>query len=72
MDDLRAQFPVLERLAYLNAGSNGPVPRAALDAVHESLRHRAVRARVQVREALEDGELGAQVVHGGRILGSGP
>jgi L-cysteine/cystine lyase len=28
----RAQFPVLERLAYLNAGTEGPVPRAAADA----------------------------------------
>ncbi|HZV75357.1 MAG TPA: aminotransferase class V-fold PLP-dependent enzyme [Conexibacter sp.] len=26
---LRAQFPVLEQVAYLNAGTNGPVPRAA-------------------------------------------
>jgi len=30
---LRAQFPVLERVAYLNAGTDGPVPRAAHDAV---------------------------------------
>jgi len=30
---LRAQFPILERVAYLNAGTDGPVPRAALDAV---------------------------------------
>ncbi len=45
MDDLRAQFPVLERLAYLNAGSNGPVPQAALDAVDESLRWQATEGR---------------------------
>lgn len=45
MDDLRAQFPVLERLAYLNAGSNGPVPQAALDAVSESLRWQAAEGR---------------------------
>jgi selenocysteine lyase/cysteine desulfurase len=30
----RAQFPVLERLSYLNAGTEGPVPRAAAEAVH--------------------------------------
>lgn len=30
---LRAQFPVLERLAYLNAGTEGPVPAAAAEAV---------------------------------------
>ncbi len=29
---LRSQFPVLERLAYLNAGTAGPVPQAALEA----------------------------------------
>jgi L-cysteine/cystine lyase len=45
VDDLRAQFPVLERLAYLNAGSNGPVPQAALDAVSESLRWQAAEGR---------------------------
>jgi L-cysteine/cystine lyase len=45
VDDLRAQFPVLERLAYLNAGSNGPVPQAALDAVSESLRWQATEGR---------------------------
>jgi L-cysteine/cystine lyase len=28
----RAQFPVLDRLAYLNAGTEGPVPRAAAEA----------------------------------------
>jgi L-cysteine/cystine lyase len=45
VDDLRAQFPVLERLAYLNAGSNGPVPQPALDAVGESLRAQATEGR---------------------------
>ena len=28
----RAQFPVLDRLVYLNAGTEGPVPRAAAEA----------------------------------------
>jgi L-cysteine/cystine lyase len=31
----RAQFPVLERLAYLNAGTEGPLSRRAADAAHE-------------------------------------
>ncbi|MDX6480787.1 MAG: L-cysteine/cystine lyase [Gaiellaceae bacterium] len=31
-EEARAQFPVLERHAYLNAGSNGPLPRAAVEA----------------------------------------
>jgi L-cysteine/cystine lyase len=30
----RAQFPVLERLSYLNSGTEGPVPRAAAEVVH--------------------------------------
>jgi len=32
---LRAQFPVLEGVAYLNAGTCGPLPRAAADAQDE-------------------------------------
>jgi len=35
--DLRSAFPVLERVAYLNTGSVGPVPTAAMDAVREEL-----------------------------------
>ena len=27
---LRSEFPVLERLAYLNAGTDGPLPAAAV------------------------------------------
>ena len=34
---LRAQFPILERVAYLNAGTDGPVPRAAQEAVAREL-----------------------------------
>jgi hypothetical protein len=30
--EVRARFPVLERLAYLNAGTFGPLSRATLDA----------------------------------------
>jgi L-cysteine/cystine lyase len=33
----RSQFPVLERYAYLNAGTNGPLPRAAAEAAHARL-----------------------------------
>jgi L-cysteine/cystine lyase len=32
-DDARAQFPVLDRLAYLNAGSLGPIARATVEAM---------------------------------------
>jgi selenocysteine lyase/cysteine desulfurase len=45
MHDLRAQFPVLERFAYLNAGTNGPVPRRALAAAEASLRRQAEEGR---------------------------
>ena len=33
LEEARAQFPVLERFAYLNAGSVGPLARAAAEAV---------------------------------------
>jgi L-cysteine/cystine lyase len=33
----RAEFPVLERLSYLNAGTTGPAPKRALDAARERL-----------------------------------
>jgi len=32
-EEARAQFPVLERYAYLNAGTNGPLARATVEAV---------------------------------------
>jgi L-cysteine/cystine lyase len=33
----RSQYPVLERLAYLNAGTEGPVPSRAADAARERI-----------------------------------
>src|SRR5688500_6263262 len=45
MEDLRAEFPVFERLAYLNAGSNGPVPRRAVEAAQESMRRQLLDGR---------------------------
>jgi len=36
-EEARAQFPVLEQFAYLNAGSAGPLPRAAVEATRQSL-----------------------------------
>ena len=45
MEELRAQFPVLERVAYLNAGTNGPVPRRAFEAAERSLREQVERGR---------------------------
>jgi L-cysteine/cystine lyase len=37
-DEARAQFPVLERFAYLNAGTLGPLSRATLAAMEERAR----------------------------------
>jgi L-cysteine/cystine lyase len=47
VDDLRAQFPVFERVEYLNAGTNGPIPQPAYEAAVASLRRQ-----------LEDGRSG--------------
>jgi len=45
VDELRAQFPVLERVAYLNAGTNGPVPARAFEAAERSLREQLEHGR---------------------------
>jgi L-cysteine/cystine lyase len=44
-EEARAQFPVLERYAYLNAGTNGPLPRAAVEAVRARLERDLVEGR---------------------------
>jgi L-cysteine/cystine lyase len=46
-EEERAQFPVVERLAYLNAGTNGPLSRATVEAMAE-----------EDRVALEEGRGG--------------
>src|SRR5215204_2432574 len=38
VDAFRAEFPVLERRAYLNTGTDGPIPRRGLEAAQDSLR----------------------------------
>jgi L-cysteine/cystine lyase len=45
VEALRGEFPVLERTAYLNAGTNGPVPRPALDAARRSLERQTLEGR---------------------------
>lgn len=37
LDAIRAGLPVLERIAYLNAGTNGPLPRRTVEAMQASL-----------------------------------
>jgi L-cysteine/cystine lyase len=45
VEELRAQFPVLERFAYLNAGTNGPVPRRAFEATEAALKEQLEQGR---------------------------
>jgi selenocysteine lyase/cysteine desulfurase len=45
VEELRAEFPVLERVAYLNAGSNGPVPRRAAEAAAAALAQQVEEGR---------------------------
>ena len=44
---LRAEFPVLERLAYLNAGTDGPLPARAVAAAEAELRRELDQGRAQ-------------------------
>jgi selenocysteine lyase/cysteine desulfurase len=44
-EEARAQFPVLERLAYLQAGSCGPLPRAASDAMRAEVERNLLHGR---------------------------
>ncbi|HEY2638100.1 MAG TPA: aminotransferase class V-fold PLP-dependent enzyme, partial [Solirubrobacteraceae bacterium] len=41
----RAEFPVLERIAYLNAGTTGPVPERAARAAQEAVARAATAGR---------------------------
>ncbi len=41
----RSHFPVLERLSYLNAGTEGPLPRQAVDAVRQRIELEAYEGR---------------------------
>jgi L-cysteine/cystine lyase len=55
---LRAEFPVLERLAYLNAGTDGPVPATAVRAARAALDAQALKGRhgphFEARTALQE------------------
>jgi L-cysteine/cystine lyase len=44
-EEARAQFPVLERFAYLNTGSAGPLPRAAVEAARATLERNLAEGR---------------------------
>ena len=70
--DFRAHFPVLERIAYMNAGTDGPVATVAVEAAAEELRAEArdgrVTAHFERRIELQD-ELRAAY---GRVAGAPP
>jgi selenocysteine lyase/cysteine desulfurase len=55
--DFRAEFPVTERVAYLNSGTDGPVPRRGYEAAQDWL-----------RAELEEGRAGR--AHFDRMLGT--
>ena len=44
-EDARRQFPVLDRFAYLNAGTNGPLARTTVEAMKEQSDHDLAEGR---------------------------
>jgi len=54
---LRARFPVLERVAYLNTGSVGPMPAAACDAVAAELERALADGRASAAAFARDAAL---------------
>ena len=55
--EFRAQFPVLARTSFLNAGTEGPMPQAAADAV-----------AARIAEELAEGRSGKRYIEGVREL----
>ena len=43
---LRDEFPVLEHTAYLNSGTDGPIPRAAAEQAREEIAAEAAEGRL--------------------------
>ena len=72
-EEARAQFPVLERQAYLNAGSNGPLPRAAVEAAQAWLARDLEQGRSGMAYIEELGGLRDQVRAGfAEVVGASP
>jgi len=69
---LRAEFAVCERAAFLNTGSNGPVPRRAVAAAQDELEYQATVGRHTAyfarRQEMADRQRGAYA----GLLGCGP
>jgi selenocysteine lyase/cysteine desulfurase len=69
----RAGFPVFERLSYLNAGTEGPVPSRAADAVHRRMDLEATQGRCGRPYFEELMQLAARLRAGyAAVLGCGP
>jgi L-cysteine/cystine lyase len=70
---IRAELPVLERFAYLNAGTNGPLPRRTVDAMTRVL-ERDLREGRSSKEYFESLLSGREELRGtlARFLRTGP
>jgi L-cysteine/cystine lyase len=69
----RSEFPVFEHRSYLNAGTEGPVPRAAVEAVQRWVELEAARGRSGRAHFEEVLGLAARVRAGyARVLGCAP
>ncbi|HLX32192.1 MAG TPA: aminotransferase class V-fold PLP-dependent enzyme [Gaiellaceae bacterium] len=72
-EEARSQFPVLERLAYLNTGSSGPLPRAAVAAAQAWLARDLEQGRSGTAFIAELGEMRERVRAGlADVLGTSP
>jgi selenocysteine lyase/cysteine desulfurase len=69
MRALRAEFPVLERLAYLNAGTDGPVPAAAVRAAREATEAQAREGRFEAHFEARRQLMGELREHYAAVLG---
>lgn len=70
---LRSEFPVLERLSYLNAGSVGPSPRAAANAAVAEVRGQVEGGLVGVAQFERQIELAARLrERAAALLGADP
>jgi selenocysteine lyase/cysteine desulfurase len=68
----RAQFPVLERLAFLNAGTDGPVPAVAVEAARDALQSELTGGRYHPHFAARTGLLTELRARYARVLGCEP
>ncbi len=70
--ELRAAFPVLEQVAYLNAGSDGPVSRQAIAAATTELEHQRDAGRATAHFEHRRELCDTQRCHYAGLLGTAP